>query len=570
MITKGQKINDRYRIIKTIGEGGMANVYLAEDEILNREVAVKVLRGDLAEDEKFVRRFQREAISASSLNHINIVEVYDVGEENGNYFIVMEYIKGQTLKNLIKKRGALSLPEVIDIMLQLTSGLSCAHKNQIIHRDIKPQNVMILEDGTIKITDFGIATALNTAEMTQTNSIMGSVHYLPPEQASGKTTTVKSDIYSTGILMYELLTGTIPFKGENAVEIAMKQLKEDLPSVCKKNPEIPQSVENILMRACAKNPDNRYDNIDQMYEDIKVCLSEEHKNDAPVYYRFPEHETDKTKRLKTLKKVEFENLGGTLTMKKTSKKGKILNEAVVITGLICIFLMLAFGSILIIYPKLTEVPEVTIIDVSNMDVTVAEKALKDLGLNISTDITYKSSNTIAKGKVISTDPVIGRTVKKGKLVSLVVSTGQNGIALENYIGKNYYEIKGSLEKLGIKINVETEEVTEDNKINENTIIAQDPKAGTIISEGESITLTIPDVVTLYPDFVGEGWTYDKVVEFCTSHDVSVQKIEKQTNDYPEGTIIAQGRKPGMRVTSPYTLSITVAIPMPVEQENDEG
>lgn len=570
MITKGQKINDRYRIIKTIGEGGMANVYLAEDEILNREVAVKVLRGDLAEDEKFVRRFQREAISASSLNHKNIVEVYDVGEENGNYFIVMEYIKGQTLKNLIKKRGALSLPEVIDIMLQLTSGLSCAHKNQIIHRDIKPQNVMILEDGTIKITDFGIATALNTAEMTQTNSIMGSVHYLPPEQASGKTTTVKSDIYSTGILMYELLTGTIPFKGENAVEIAMKQLKEDLPSVCKKNPEIPQSVENILMRACAKNLDNRYDDIDQMYEDIKVCLSEEHKNDAPVYYRFLEHETDKTKRLKTLKKVEFENLGGTLTMKKTSKKGKILNEAVVITGLICIFLMLAFGSILIIYPKLTEVPEVTIIDVSNMDVTAAEKALKDLGLNVSTDITYKSSNTIDKGKVISTDPVIGRTVKKGKLVSLVVSTGQNGIALENYIGKNYYEIKGSLEKLGIKINVETEEVTEDNKVNENTIIAQAPKAGIIISEGESITLTIPDVVTLYPDFVGEGWTYDKVVEFCTSHDVSVQKIEKQTNDYPEGTVIAQGRKPGMRVTSPYTLSITVAIPMPVEGLNDEG
>ena len=232
--------------------------------------------------------------------------------------------------------------------------------------------------------------------------------------------------------------------------------------------------------------------------------------------------------------------------------------------------MLAFGSILIIYPKLTEVPEVTIIDVSNMDVTAAEKALKDLGLNVSNDITYKSSNTIDKGKVISTDPVIGRTVKKGKLVSLVVSTGQNGIALENYIGKNYYEIKGSLEKLGIKINVETEEVTEDNKINENTIIAQDPKAGTIISEGESITLTIPDVVTLYPDFVGEGWTYDKVVEFCTSHDVSVQKIEKQTNDYPEGTIIAQGRKPGMRVTSPYTLSITVAIPMPIEGLNDEG
>ena len=272
MITKGQKINDRYKIVKTIGEGGMANVYLAEDEILNREVAVKILRGDLAEDEKFVRRFQREAISASSLNHPNIVEVYDVGEDDGSYFIVMEYINGVTLKNLIKKRGKLSLVEVVDIMKQLTSGIACAHKNNIIHRDIKPQNVMILDDGKIKITDFGISTALNSIEMTQTNSVMGSVHYLPPEQASGKATTFKSDIYSLGILMYELLTGTIPFKGETAVEVAMKQLKEDLPSIVKKNPEIPQSVENILMRACAKNPLNRYDSVEEMYHDIRVCL----------------------------------------------------------------------------------------------------------------------------------------------------------------------------------------------------------------------------------------------------------------------------------------------------------
>ena len=211
LISKGQKINDRYKIIKSIGEGGMANVYLAHDEILDREVAVKVLRGDLAEDDKFVRRFQREAISASSLNHPNIVEVYDVGEDNGSYFIVMEYLDGVTLKNLVKKRGRLSLSEVIDIMTQLTDGISCAHKSMIIHRDIKPQNVMILNDGRVKITDFGISTALNSIEMTQTNSIMGSVHYLPPEQANGEKTTFKSDIYSLGILMYELLTGSIPF-----------------------------------------------------------------------------------------------------------------------------------------------------------------------------------------------------------------------------------------------------------------------------------------------------------------------------------------------------------------------
>lgn len=283
MITKGQKINDRYQIIRTIGEGGMANVYLAYDTILDRNVAVKILRGDLATDEKFVRRFQREAISASSLNHPNIVEMYDVGEDNGKYFIVMEYLEGQTLKSLIKKRGNLTLAEVIDIMLQLTSGLACAHDSYIIHRDIKPQNVLILEDGTVKITDFGIAMALNSNELTQTNSVMGSVHYLPPEQANGTGATIKSDIYSLGILMYELLTGKLPFKGENAVEIAIKQMRDPIPSVCEFNPEIPQSVENIILKAAAKNPKNRYENVMEMHDDLKTALDKDRADEKDMY-----------------------------------------------------------------------------------------------------------------------------------------------------------------------------------------------------------------------------------------------------------------------------------------------
>ena len=282
MITKGYKINDRYQIIKTIGEGGMANVYLAQDTILNRQVAVKVLRGDLADDEKFVRRFQREALSASKLVHPNIVEMYDVGEDNGSYYIVMEYINGKTLKSLVKKRGALTLPEVIDIMTQLLSGIMCAHDSYIIHRDIKPQNVLILEDGRVKITDFGIAMALNSNELTQTNSVMGSVHYLPPEQANGSGSTIKSDIYSLGILMYELLTGKVPFKGDNAVEIAIKQMKEPIPSVCSQNPDIPQSIENIILKACAKNPKNRYDSVNDMYRDVKNALTEDEIGRAHV------------------------------------------------------------------------------------------------------------------------------------------------------------------------------------------------------------------------------------------------------------------------------------------------
>ncbi len=572
MITKGQKINDRYKIVKTIGEGGMANVYLAEDEILNREVAVKILRGDLAEDEKFVRRFQREAISASSLNHPNIVEVYDVGEDDGSYFIVMEYINGVTLKNLIKKRGKLSLVEVVDIMKQLTSGIACAHKNNIIHRDIKPQNVMILDDGKIKITDFGISTALNSIEMTQTNSVMGSVHYLPPEQASGKATTFKSDIYSLGILMYELLTGTIPFKGETAVEVAMKQLKEDLPSIVKKNPEIPQSVENILMRACAKNPLNRYDSVEEMYHDIRVCLEETHAHDKPYVYKYPEHDFDKPKKVKELKKVEFDNLGGTLTVGKKKTHGRILNFFVVFLGFLCVFLFLGLAAVVIIYPKVTQVEEVVVKDVANMEVSEARRTLEAAGLKINSELTYKSSSTVPQGKVISTDPSSGRTVKKGKEVTLIVSSGVKGIVLENYIGKNYYEIKDKLEALGIKINVETEDISEDddNKIDENTIIGQSPKQGTLITEGDSIIITLPNIVTEYPDFVKEKWTYEKVVEFCTKYGVTVEKATRETDAVPEGTVVAQSRNAGMRVTSPYTLIITVAIPPTVDDGDIEG
>lgn len=272
VIVKGTKINDRYQIIKTLGEGGMANVYLAHDTYLDRNVAVKVLRGDLANDEKFVRRFQREALSATSLSHPNIVEIYDVGEDDGQYYIVMEYVDGKTLKQVLKQRGHLSVTEVIDIMLQVTDGMAHAHDAYIIHRDIKPQNIMILSNGMIKITDFGVAIALNSTQLTQTNSVMGTVHYIPPEQANGKGSTIRSDIYSMGIMMYELLTGLLPYKGDNAVEIALKHLREPLPSVRKFDSSIPQSIENVIIKATAKNPKNRYKDAREMHDDLKTAL----------------------------------------------------------------------------------------------------------------------------------------------------------------------------------------------------------------------------------------------------------------------------------------------------------
>ncbi len=569
MVVKGQKINDRYQIIRLIGEGGMANVYLAHDLILDRDVAVKILRGDLADDEKFVRRFQREAISASSLSHPNIVEVYDVGEENGDYYIVMEYINGKTLKTLVKRRGALTLSEVMDIMQQLTSAIACAHNSYIIHRDIKPQNVMILDDGTVKIADFGIAMALNGTELTQTNSVMGSVHYLPPEQANGKGATMKSDIYSLGILMYELLVGKLPFKGETAVEIAMKQLKDQIPRVTTENPNIPQSIENIIIKACAKNPKNRYDSVAEMYNDMATALSEEHKDDKMYVYPYSEQDLEETKKIEKLGEADMsadKNEFG--VSNKDEKNGKFLNTAIVITGMVCLFLAVSVGVLLILYPKFTEVPEVTIPDVSNKSIADAEEILEKLGLVVNDDVTEQPSNDIVADKVIKTKPLAGQTVKKGKMVELIVSIGTNTIVLEDYNGKNYYEIKGQLEAKGLVVFTEKKETTDTSITNESTIIGQSPKAGEKVKEGDNVTLYVPDIVINYPDFVAEKWSVTEVEEFCSEHNVTLSKTIVTTDKYPNGTVFSQSRAAGTKVMANTTLKISIAqtptIPDPSE------
>ena len=257
------RIGNRYIVRKSIGEGGMADVYLAYDAILKREVAIKVLRGELNEDPINLQRFQREASAITNLSHPNIVEVYDVGETNKKNYIVMEYVPGKTLKQLIKQRGAINTTEAINIMKQLVSATAHAHHNDIIHRDIKSQNVLIKDDGTVKLSDFGIAsTGDSNQQLTQTDTVMGSVHYLAPELARGKPATVQSDIYSLGIVFFEMLTGDVPFHADTAVQIALKHMHDDIPSVRAFNPNIPQSVENIILRATAKEPEQRYGSAD--------------------------------------------------------------------------------------------------------------------------------------------------------------------------------------------------------------------------------------------------------------------------------------------------------------------
>lgn len=552
MITRGQLINDRYEIIRSIGEGGMANVYLAQDTILDRKVAVKILRGDLAEDEKFVRRFQREAISASSLNDPNIVEVYDVGEDDGKYFIVMEYVQGFTLKQLIKKRGSLTLPEVVDIMLQLTSAVAHAHESYIIHRDIKPQNVIILEDGRVKIMDFGIAVALNAGEFTQTNSVMGTVYYIPPEQANGGAATIKSDIYSLGILMYELVTGHVPFKGDNPVEVAIKHMNEPIPSICEYDPEMPQSIENIILRASAKNPRNRYESAWEMHEDLETALDKERFNEPKVVYKYPEKGFDDDD--KPLPR------GGRVARNaenEETKKDKRMNKALIILGTIVGVLIAALLFVFILWPRISSGSDVEIPDVQGMTVEQAQNALEDDGLEVEKKTKEEASDDVDEGKVIGTDPEIGESVKEGTKVTLIVSTGSEKIEIEDYTGEDVDDVKRELEDAGIRVVTEERDVASGDGVKENTIIDQDVEPGTKLGDGDTITLIIPNIYKTYPNFTDGTYTEDDVKKFCDENGITlnVTYIEDMTKS--EGVVTYQNMGAGSRINSGDNLRIKV-------------
>ena len=550
MLSKGQLIDNRYKIIGEIGEGGMANVFLAWDTILERNVAVKLLRGDLADDEKFVKRFQREATAASSLRHPNIVEMYDVGEDNGNYFIVMEFVDGKTLKSLIKRRGALNLNEALDIMLQLTSAIACAHDSYIIHRDIKPQNVLIKEDGRVKITDFGIAMALNQAELTQTNSVMGSVHYLPPEQASGQGSTIKSDIYSLGILMFELLTGRIPYKGDNAVEIALKHMKDPIPSVRDIKENIPQSVENIILKASAKNPKNRYDSVAEMYEDIRTALDENRINEERLVYRFPETDLETTKvmdKIDATDSSDKESLLDDLEDKKLNKAlviGICIAVGIIVSGLL-VFLLLLNGA-----GKEVNVP-------SNLTGLTKEEACSKIEKKgLVCKVEYGYDENVMEGKVISVDPKSNKKVKKGNKVTITICKDES-IKIEDYTGENIELIENKLKKLGLVIIKTPQKVDKESDVKENTIISQSVKEGERLNEGDPIELVYATLITVYPNFTDGTYTTDEIQAFCEDNKITCQ-FKEEESDEAVGTILNQNREEGVEVISGTTLIITVA------------
>ncbi len=574
VIVKGTKINDRYQIIKTLGEGGMANVYLAHDTYLDRNVAVKVLRGDLANDEKFVRRFQREALSATSLSHPNIVEIYDVGEDDGQYYIVMEYVDGKTLKQVLKQRGHLSVTEVVDIMLQVTDGMAHAHDAYIIHRDIKPQNIMMLSNGMIKITDFGVAIALNSTQLTQTNSVMGTVHYIPPEQANGKGSTIRSDIYSMGIMMYELLTGLLPYKGDNAVEIALKHLREPLPSVRKFDSSIPQSIENVIIKATAKNPKNRYKDAREMHDDLKTALDASRADEKRYVYPYPENDLEETKALDkeveaikdATKTKKVEKIKDDIDEEKIEDKKQNKALIIILSIFVGLVLLLTVGLTILLHD---DNKEAVIPDVANKTIQVATKMLNDAGFDIAKDYKYIASDVVKEGDVVKTSPEIGSNNKLPKEVILYISSGESSYVMENFIGENYLIAQGKIEAL-CQCNVEIvqEAVDESKNPKEDTVLKTEPAEGEKSKLGSPIKIYIPKVEYKYPDFT-KGYTVAKIEEFASKHELKLEIKYQETTSVTEGTILKQSRAASSLVTPGASLVITVARAPEVEEPTTE-
>ena len=526
-MNKKNVVANRYEVVQHIGQGGMADVFLAIDTILNRHVAIKILRSDQSTDAISILRFEREAQAATTLAHPNIVEIYDVGEYKNHHYIVMEYVAGKTLKKVIRDRAPLLNLEAVDTMKQLTSAVAEAHKRGIIHRDIKPQNVIVKSDGSLKILDFGIATAKGSAQLTQANNVMGSVHYLAPELAKGEPASPQSDIYALGIVFYEMLTGDVPFKADQAVQIALQHMREPMPSVRKANPNVPQSVENIIIRATAKNPRLRYQSCDEMLKDLEKCMLPEHQNDKPLSLNDP---IDKTP---TKQEKEDTKVG----MTRSTSLSRVANKRtkIYITAILVLFAMFAViaGLFLagILPPKSRNV---TVPNVSNMDIAQATSALENEDLEVDTDnITYQLSKDSIEGVVIGTEPASSSEVERHSKVKLIVSSGV-GEEMPNYVGKNIDDVKASLPS---SIHLIEKEEQSDKK--PGTIIRQEGVAAGDLYDtaGETdVTLYyVPYVkVTIPADIIG------KPIEEATSQleamGVTVVRAHRDTSALSQSEI----------------------------------
>ena len=566
MIQIGKIFAGRYRIVKQIGRGGMADVYLAKDLILDgEEVAVKVLRTNYQTDPIAVARFQREARAMADLDHPHIVRITDIGEEDGQQYLAMEYVAGLDLKRYIKEHYPLSNEEAVRIMGQILLAMRLAHTRGIVHRDLKPQNILLTPDGTAKVTDFGIAVAFAETSLTQTNSMLGSVHYLSPEQARGSKATVQSDIYAMGIIFYEMLTGHIPYDGDSAVTIALQHFQKPLPSVIDENPSVPQALENVVIKATAKKLTDRYQSVAEMYVDLSSSLSYNRRNEPKLVFN------DTTKAdTKTLPKVSQSTLTSIPKVQTQSPKPQTAKPSQqasednyaskpVKKRKFRVRYMILLASIVLVVASLIWIlsrtpATIAIPDVAGQTVAEAKETLKKANFEIGEEKS-EASEKVEEGRIIRTDPEAGKTRKEGSKINLVVSSGKQSFQLSNYIGRKSTDVIAELKQKKVPENLIKIEEEESSESEAGTVLRQSPAAGTTydLSKASTITLTVAKKVTsvAMPSYIGSSleFTKNNLVQIVGIKEANIEVVEVSTapDGTAEGTVVEQSPKAGEKV-----------------------
>lgn len=546
----GYEIGHRYRIIRSLGEGGMANVYLAHDMVLDRDVSVKLLRLDLRDDPSTKRRFHREAMATTQLNDPHIVGIYDVGEDHGLQYMVMQYVKGTDLKAYIRKHYPIPLPQVIDIMEQVLSAVATAHAHGIIHRDLKPQNILIDENKNVKITDFGIAVAVSQDSLTQTNTLMGSVHYLSPEQARGSIATKQSDIYSLGIILFELLTGKVPFEGETAVSIALKHFREEIPSVREQNKEIPQALENVIIKATAKEPAERYSSVNEMAADLKTVLDPQRANEPRLKIHQDDNGETKVLDIKHLKADDYQPKKSTdsPTVDPSTKPQKWKKYGIV-SGTLGMLVLIAVCSWWFL------IRQVIIPDVEGMTVLKAEQRLHQQNLRIG-KITRVNSQAVDKNRIVSTNPDVSHKTRVSTPINLTVSTGVKQLQMADYVGDDYSSVAANLRRKGFQVH---QEPVYSDDIDKGQIIRQNHKKGTIVKPAANTIIfrvSAGKEPIKIPNFKNQD--ISAVQQFANKNNLQLTTQEKKSKTIATNHVINQTPRAGSTLNHGDTLTVSIA------------
>lgn len=544
-VLQGKVLGNRYVLLEKIGEGGMALVYKAKCELLNRFVAVKILRPEFTSDEEFVKKFKRESLAAASLSHPNIVGIYDVGEQDGIYYIVMEYISGKTLKEYIKDNGKLNYRETLNITNQIANALDNAHKNGVVHRDIKPHNILVTEEKMIKVTDFGIARATSSATMTNTGTVMGSVHYFSPEQARGGYTDHRTDIYSLGVVMYEMLTGSLPYDAESPVTVALKHIQENFVEPILVDNSIPTAVNDIVVKAMEKDMANRYQNVRDMIDDIELAKDKPYQKIISTQY---------TSELTQI--INSDEIGEALNGNKKSKtKQNRKKIAFIVIGIIIAMTALTFLTIYG-YNKFFVVKDVTIPHITGLQIDAGKKLLDDNKLLYTQVDRYNNDNPA--GQIISSIPAEGSIVKENSEVNVIVSLGAQKIEAPDLSNKNISEIQSILK--GLNLSLGKTQTTNSDTIPKNFIVSQNPLPHEQVEPNSSIDVVVSDgpaiKIVVVPVMIGK--TLDEVEKTLSNAHLTLGKIDVQSDpNIPDNVVTNIGLTEGTQVAEWSVVDITV-------------